>query len=187
MLFFSVPTPLLWSWEKWHNSMDVKVLVLPKSLLSLQPVACFSLLPPPAALLVCASATLCVAPGSKHTWGQVLHLLGLMSRGFGETPCGCAGCGEQEGSEEETTQGVQIFLLWLFTDVWGEEEGGPGFFLITFAYFKIWWVRPNSPKPFPCCNLLGMPQPAAANSSQKPSDSLFLWRVYPCLGTTQRV
>lgn len=157
-----------------------------------QPTACGLFQSPtspsrPAGMCIWKGTTLCVAPGSKHTWGQVLHLLGLMSRGFGETPCGCPGCGEQEGSEEETTQGVQIFLLWLFADVWGEEEGGPGFFLITFAYLKIWWVRPNLPKPFPCCNLLGMPQPAAANSSQKPSDSLFRWRVYPWLGTTQRV
>lgn len=100
LLYHPAPPAMGESREKWHNSVDVEVFVLPKSLLGLQPVVCFSPLTSPshpAGTCIWKGMMLCVAPGSKHSCGQVLRLLGLVNRGFGETPCGCPGCGEQEG------------------------------------------------------------------------------------------
>lgn len=81
---------------------------------------------------------------------------------------------------------MEAFLLWLFIDCQVRGESGDGdLFLITSAFLKYSGVRQNSPKIFLHHNLLGMCRSGAANSFQKSSDSLFLWKVYPWLGTSQ--
>lgn len=138
---------------------------------------------------------LCVASGSKPRGnaaavsthgGKSCLCWGWWVVVLEERLYGHPGCGERGRFGEEMTWGMQVFLLWLLVD----SQGKRGLVMVTCfsqppCILKYCGVRQNSPKVFLHHNLLGTHQPGATNSSQKSSDSLLLWKVYPWLRTTQ--